>query len=124
MEGKFCVYHEGVPAVAKCRKCHKLVCRDCVIYDDHDGTAFCSEECYEKYHHFKSRYNEEPKTSKRTIIGQILLLVGAVVLVVVAIKLGAARNVPFFVKLNKKLSGGGPPPQGQLEEPAPAPSRR
>ena len=124
MADKFCVYHEGVPAVAKCRKCHKLVCKNCVIYDEEDGTAFCSEECYQKYQHFQSRYQETPKTSKRTIIGQLFLLVGAVVVVVIAIKLGAARKVPFFVKLNQKIFGGGPPPQGQLEDPAPAPSTR
>jgi hypothetical protein len=120
MAEKFCVYHEGVPAVAKCRKCHKLVCKDCVVYNEQDGTAFCSEECLAKYEHFQSRYNKEPKTGKRTIIGQFVLLAGAVIVVIIAIKLGAARKVPFFVRLNEKIFGASkPPPQGKLEEPAP-----
>jgi hypothetical protein len=93
------------------------VCKDCVVSsDEHD---FCSEECLHQFTRFKERYKVEEKKSKRTIVGQLALLIGAIVVVVIAIKLGAARKVPFFQRLNEKIFGGSPAPQGKLEESAP-----
>ena len=102
MQHKFCQRHHNEPAVAHCRQCQRPLCADCAVrLDDH---IFCSEECVARFEHFKSRWKEE-RPSRFKWVWKAALLAAAAVLFLLSVKIGAGRDVPFFVRLNEKIFG-------------------
>lgn len=96
-----CLNHSGVPATAYCRQCHKPLCKDCASLIE--GEIFCGQECKNRFDAFKGRWSE--KKPRRGLIGKLIKLAIIVVIFLIAVKMGAKRNVAIFVRINQTIFG-------------------
>jgi len=121
-----CIVHHDRPAAARCGRCHKPVCSECVVSTS-DG-KFCSRDCAGKAADFRAAKGKFGKP-KRKLAG---LIKKVVILVIVVFVLGAVNThvyripvigglldkLPFVGKREKapSLRGG----LGTQETPPPA----
>jgi len=79
--GPVCYYHNGEPAVAKCARCGKYICKDCFDnYGVSDGEYAGKALCYDCCKQLVANNVSELTANKKTIKGQfILMLVGVVI---------------------------------------------
>ncbi len=93
--GPACHYHNDEPAVARCAKCGKPICKDC--YDNYKvsggqyaGKALCFDCCQE----LVANNVEELRNNYATIKGQyIICIIGCVIGAIVGIMWGASAGV-------------------------------
>ena len=112
-----CIVHHDRPAVARCGRCHKPMCGECVI-STADG-KFCSRECAAKVADFRKAY--KPVKSRRGIVGKLVKLVVWIVIIIVALgvinKYKFEGNMRYIGPWLNKL-----PFLGASEAPAPEPA--
>ena len=109
-----CIVHHDTPAVARCGRCHKPICGECVI-STADG-KFCSRECGAKVADFRKAH--KPTRSRPGIVGKLVKRVVWIVIIIVA--LGAVNK--FIFKGRMKYIGpwlNKLPVLGATEAPAP-----
>jgi len=96
-----CIVHHNRPAVARCGRCHKPVCSECVV-STADG-KFCSRECAAKAADFRAAKGKFGKP-KRKLAG---LIKKVVILIIVVFVLGAVNThvyrIPVIGGLLDKL---------------------
>lgn len=120
-----CIVHHDRAAAARCGRCHKPICQECVI-STADG-KFCSRECAAKTADFRAAQGKMKKTSGA--VGAFIKKI--VLLVIVLFVLGGINKYYFKGKmpvigglLNKlPIVGGEPAPQAPASpEAAPEPT--
>ena len=129
-----CIVHHDRPAAARCGRCHKPICSECVISAS-DG-KFCSRVCADKAADFRKSYGKVKKTSRG--VRKLVRLVVWIVVIIVALaainKYFMNNNMrvlgPFLNKLpifrpSKKPTGGQPsvPRVGTSPAPTPGPAQ-
>ena len=95
-----CIVHHNRPAVARCGRCHKPVCSECVV-STADG-KFCSRECAAKAADFRAAKGKFGKP-KRKLAG---LIKKVVILLIIIVALGIVnrfRPLPVIGKFLDKL---------------------
>jgi len=88
-----CIMHPDTPAVARCGRCHKPLCSECVV-STADG-KFCSQACAQKVADFRKAHKKRSSTSHP--IRKLVKLV--VWIVIILFVLGAANKVVFKSKM-------------------------
>ena len=88
-----CIVHHDRPAAARCGRCHKPLCSECVV-STADG-KFCSQECAQKVADFRKAHKKRSSAS-RPIKKLVKLVVWIVIILFV---LGAANNIFFKGKM-------------------------
>ena len=96
-----CIVHHDRPAVARCGRCHKPICAECVV-STADG-KFCSRECAAKTADFRAAKGKFGKPGRK--IGGLIRKI--VILVIVIFALGAVNThvyrIPVIGGLLDKL---------------------
>ena len=116
-----CIVHHDRAAAARCGRCHKPICAECVISTS-DG-KFCTRECAEKTADFRRTAGRYKKKSRA--LGKLVRL--AIWAVIIVFALGAVNKFVFNGKmrvlgpyLNKlPVLGTSDAPQEPAEAPAP-----
>ena len=92
--GPACYYHNDEPAVAKCARCGKYICKDCfdnygVSSGDYAGQALCYDCCQQ----LVADNVEDLKKNKSKIMFQFIVsLVGIVIGLIFGISIGAEES--------------------------------
>ena len=90
---EMCIVHHDKAAVARCGRCHKPLCANCVVSTNHG--KFCSNECAQKVADFRKTHKKS-SGSARPIKKLVKLVVWIVIILFV---LGAANKVVFKNKM-------------------------
>ena len=85
-----CIVHHDRPAAARCARCHKPICSECIVSTS-DG-KFCSRECAGKAADFRAAKKSMGAAGGRKIAKLIKLVIWIVVIVAA---LGAANKLIF-----------------------------
>ncbi len=97
-----CFHHPGRSAVKHCRQCQRPVCAECLVVEE--GKPFCSEECARRFRAFSERYGAVAPR-RPSLLYRLVLLATAVLIGLIALRIGHSRGVPFFVRLHAFLFG-------------------
>lgn len=68
-----CANHPVKKAVNKCKKCGKLLCRDCIIQKENG--IFCSIECYQEAKEFTNKVMDVAPKTKKSLIPKLIILI-------------------------------------------------
>jgi hypothetical protein len=98
-----CAFHPVKQAVARCKRCHTPICRDCQVKAP-DG-IFCSHECVEEFRNFQSQmYSGPVRKSGISIFGLIKsLIISAVLIAIIWFVLNSWLGAGGFGEMGSKL---------------------
>ncbi|MCM8530489.1 MAG: hypothetical protein NE330_04945 [Lentisphaeraceae bacterium] len=72
IEGKVCLNHTNIPAVARCTSCMKPVCQECVVNVNSDN--FCSDTCAENHIRTSADINRFKSKQKSGVMKKVIIL--------------------------------------------------
>ena len=106
MATKLCLTHRDRPAAAFCHRCHKPVCKECLLVTSQG--SFCSSECHVIAREFRERMKGQsgPRPGGAWKKAGIAAIVVILCLTIAWFMLGEALGLPdpfeMFGKLMKK----------------------
>ncbi len=103
MPEHFCINHVDRPAAARCHRCHKPVCEECLLR--REAGLFCSDTCHQQFVAFRAKPLPEirgPSCAYRLV--QLLILLA--LLFGIIYLLARWGGVGFLRDLLKRLGGG------------------
>ena len=121
-----CINHHDRPAVARCGRCHKPICEECVISTS-DG-KFCSRVCAEKAADFRAASGKMKK--KKNVIGGIVQKIVWLIVIIIVLAVvnrfytipgigGLLDKVPIIGKKGQTVEEMAPGSGGGEETPPP-----
>lgn len=72
LEGKVCLNHTGIAAVARCISCMKPVCQECLVNVNSDN--FCSDTCAENHIRTSADISRFKSKQKSGILKKVIIL--------------------------------------------------